>query len=297
MSQRRTLILLGALAVGVIAALLLFNYVRGIEDRANQNAKLVDVFVAASPIKRGTAGEEASKNEDIKQDQVPQKTKPDTAIATLDQINKKVALFDIPKGTVITDGMFVDPATSQISFRQRLKDPDYVAMSISTDPIHGVSGFLVPGDEVNMYVFEQIIAGTTGEGETNGTARPAAGAAAAAGAEQKTVVKSKARVLYQKVQIIAVGSQAKLEPGETQTTTSSDQQNQQNASILTLAIPPDASLWIASAQEGGGGIYLALVAEQYKPRVIERIPDIITDLPGENPRQLTPYGPDGNPTK
>lgn len=296
MSQRRTLILLGALAVGVIAALLLFNYVRGIEDRANQNAKLVDVFVAASPIKRGTAGEEASKNEDIKQDQVPQKTKPDTAIATLDQINKKVALFDIPKGTVITDGMFVDPATSQISFRQRLKDPDYVAMSVSTDPVHGVAGFLVPGDEVNMYVFDEPGASGQAAAPERGGGNGQTAANAASSQEPKGSIKKRARVLYQKVQIIAVGDQAKLEPGETATTTANGE-SQKNASILTLAIPPDASLWIASAQESGGGTYLALVAEQYKPRVIERVPDVITDLPGENPKQLTPYGPDGNPTK
>ena len=56
MSSRRTLILVGAIAVGVIAALLLYNYVQGIEDRANNNAKRVDVFVAKADIVRGHAG-------------------------------------------------------------------------------------------------------------------------------------------------------------------------------------------------------------------------------------------------
>ena len=46
MSSRRTLILVGAIVIGVIAALLIYNYVQGIDDRANNNAKLVDVYVA-----------------------------------------------------------------------------------------------------------------------------------------------------------------------------------------------------------------------------------------------------------
>ena len=55
MSSRRTLILLGAIAVGVIAALLLFNYVQGIEDRANNNAKRVDVYVGQGGHRPGHA--------------------------------------------------------------------------------------------------------------------------------------------------------------------------------------------------------------------------------------------------
>jgi Flp pilus assembly protein CpaB len=277
-------ILIGALLVGLLAAFLLFNYVRGIEERANNNAKLVDVFVSGSPIPRGTAGEEASRNEDIKQDQVPQKTKPDTAIATLDQINKKVALFNIPKGTVITEGMFVDPATSQISFRQRLKDPDWVALTISVDQVHGVAGFLVPGDQVNMYVGVKLVkTGDDGEAQD-------------AEAGQELILNTQMRVLYQQVQILAVGDQAQLEPGEAQSQAATGEEggskSSSNTGLLTLAIPPDASLWIASAQESGS-IYLALVAEQYKPRQIVKMPDTVTELPGEDTEKLTPYGPNG----
>jgi len=112
--------LVGAIVIGVIAALLIYNYVQGIDDRANNNAKLVDVYVAKSDIPRGTAGEQAASSKAIDKSQIPQQFKPATAITTTDQLAKKVALFDIPANSVIVDNMFVDPASSQITFRQRL---------------------------------------------------------------------------------------------------------------------------------------------------------------------------------
>ncbi len=294
MSSRRTLILLGAIGVGVIAALLLFQYVRGIEDRANENAKRVEVYVAKGEIKRGIPGEQATQSGDISQAQIPQEFRPNTAISTTDEIAKKVALFDIAPGTVIVQGMFVDPATTQISFRSRIKNPEHVAMSIQVDSVRGVGGFLVPGDEVNMMVFE----------ENTGQADQATGDQANANRNQ-AALKSRARMLYQKVQVIAVGQQAQLQPGEstasstggnTQTTTQTQTQSK-DAGLITLVVPPEASLWIASAQQGGGQVYLALDAEDYKAKEVKQVPQNVTLLPGEDPAILTPYGPNGNQDK
>jgi len=288
-SSRRTLILLGAIGVGVIAALLLFQYVRGIEDRANQNAKRVDVFAAKGEIKRGVPGEQATQNGDIAKAQIPQEFRPNTAINTTDEIAKKVALFDIAPGTVIVQGMFVDPATTQITFRSRIKNPEHVAMSIQVDQVRGVAGFLVGGDEVNMMVFE-----TLGSGGGTGTGGTGTDNTTPANREASTL-KERARMLYQKVQIIAVGQQAALEPGEQASTTSGSSAN--NSGLITVVVPPEASLWVASAQQGGGQIYLALDAEDYKAKEVKQVPQNVTLLPGEDPAILTPYGPNGNPDK
>jgi len=267
-SSRRTLILVGAIVIGVIAALLIYNYVQGIDDRANNNAKLVDVYVAKSDIKRGTSGEIAASSKAIDQSQIPQQFKPATAITTTDQLAKKVALFDIPANSVIVDGMFVDPATSQITFRERLTNKNYVAVSISTDTVHGVAGFLVAGDEVNIAVGQDAPTDLTG-------------------AFQKQVF----RYLYQKVYIIAVGSSTVLAPGETVDPKSSAASDK---GIITFEVPPDAALWIMGAQNVGG-IYLTLVPKDYTPAVVPAPPFVITTLPGEDPNQLTPYGPTGKP--
>jgi Flp pilus assembly protein CpaB len=287
---------LAALAVGVVAALLLFEYVKGIEDRAFENAKRVKVYYATSDIKRGTAGEDAVKADDIKQTEIPQQFKPGTAIQSTDEIDKKVALFDISQNSVIIKDMFVDPSTTQISFRQRLKNPDHVAISFTSDQVHAVGGFLVAGDEVNMRILEDL----------NGAGSAASEAGGQGGNQNNTtnssvsVLKSKARMLYQKVQILAVGQNAKLQPGESTASTNADgsastASNSSNASIFTTNVPAEASLWIASANSGT--IYMALVADEYKPRKITAIPDVINTLPGEDPALLTPYGPDGNTEK
>jgi len=265
------LILVGAIVIGVIAALLIYNYVQGIDDRANNNAKLVDVYVAKSDIKRGTAGEQAAASKQIDQSQIPQQFRPATAITTTDQLAKKVALFDIPANSVIVDGMFVDPATSQITFRERLTNKNFVAMSISTDTIHGVAGFLVAGDEVNMAVLED---------------NPNPGSAGA-GLHQDSVF----HYLYQKVYIIAVGSSTVLAPGET---VDPNAAASANSGTLTLEVPPDAALWIMTAQNKGG-MYLSLVPKDYTPSVVPAPPFVVPTLPGEDPNVLTPYGPAGKP--
>ena len=266
------MILVGAIVVGVIAALLIYNYVQGIENRANNNAKLADVYVAKSDIKRGTAGETAASSKQIATSQIPQQFRPATAITTTDQLAKKVALFDIPANSVIVEGMFVDPASAQITFRERLKNKDHVAISVSVDTIHGVGGFLVPGDEVNMMIFAE-------PQETDAEKQQP-------GLHLKTIP----RYLYQKVQILAVGQNTVLAPGETVDPATAQTQG---SGILTFNVPPDAALWIAYAQQGNS-IYLSLVGKDFAPRVVPQLPVVVQTLPGEDPNILTPYGPSGN---
>ncbi|HEY6532402.1 MAG TPA: Flp pilus assembly protein CpaB [Acidimicrobiales bacterium] len=268
MSSRRTLILVGAIALGLIAALLLFNYVSGIEDRANNNAKRVDVYVAKTDIPRGTPGETAASDGAVGTAQIPQEFRPASAITTTDEIQKKVALFDIPQNTPIVQDMFVDPAQTQISFRERLKNPDHVAITVSVDEVKGVAGFLVPGDEVNLMVSPEA------EGEGGGFS-------------------VSARYLYQKVQILAVGQSTLLSPGEQvqETSAGGTAPSTGNSGLITFNVPPEAAQWIASAQDSGG-LYMTLVAEDYVPKALPEITESST-LPGES-GQLTPYGPTGN---
>jgi pilus assembly protein CpaB len=271
-SSRRTLILVGAIVIGLVAVLLVVNYVRGIEDRANNNAKRVDVYVAKTDIPRGTPGETASSDGSVGVAQIPQEFRPASAITTTDEIQKKVALFNIPQNTPIVQDMFVDPAQSQISFRERLKNPEHVAITISVDQVRGVAGFLVPGDEVNLMVFQ-----------TNSSA--------AAGAGDTAVLSSTARYLYQKVQILAVGQSTLLSPGES-TASGTTAATTANSGLITFNVPPEAAQWIASAQNGGG-LYLSLVADDYTPKPLPPIDPGVTTLPGES-GELTPYGPLGN---
>lgn len=281
MSSRRTVILLVAIVVGALAAFLLFNYVRGIEDRANEGAQRVQAFAATNEILRGTPGDDALANGDIEEKGIPQDFRPDTAITSTDEIKQKVALFDIAPGTVIVQDMFVDQSAAQISFRQRLKNKNHVAITINVDPTRAVGGFLVAGDTINMMVFEDR---TQAQAEGAPVDPAAAGSAA--------LLKTAARVLYQDVQIVAVGENVLLEPGESATAEEDTSRSTQSSSLITLNVPAKAAQWIASFDNN---FYLTLLPKDYEPKAIEPLPEIITTLPGEDPALLTPYcGPDGD---
>ncbi|MCX7619913.1 MAG: RcpC/CpaB family pilus assembly protein [Acidimicrobiales bacterium] len=298
MSSRRTLILLGAIAIGVVAALLLFNYVRGIEDRFEEGAKKVTVFQASGEVKRGVDGAEALKSNNIVQKQIPNTYAPTNAIRTADQIDKKVALFDIAPGTIIVDGMFVDRATTVITFRNRIKQKENVAIAISVDPVKGVGSYLVPGDEVNMMVLQEIqFESGQGQGAQNPCALPQEVQQRGGG---PFCLKQVARMLYQKVEILAVGQNVKLEPGETTdatnrtgSNTTSSSGGTANSGLIVLNVPPEAAMWIATFSAQGQGIYLALTADGYTPTVVREVPPVPSVLPGEDSAIITPYGPNG----
>src|ERR1700753_658523 len=58
-SSRRTLILVGAIVVGAIAALLILRYVGSVQDKASSDNHLVPVVVATGDIAKGTAANDA----------------------------------------------------------------------------------------------------------------------------------------------------------------------------------------------------------------------------------------------
>jgi pilus assembly protein CpaB len=305
-SSRRTAILIGAIAIGVVAVLLIVSYVNGIEERVNNDAEAQSAFVAKNPIKRGTEGGVAVSDGSIEATTVPRKFYPATAIQSTDAVQKKVALFDIAPGTIIVDGMFVDPATTQISFRQRLEKKTYVAISISVDQVRGVGGFLVPGDEINMMVIQDNT-NLKNEIETPKGAADATKSLIAPpdlkpalttldidnytkGGPQWIVLNKTARYMWQKVKVIAVGSNTLLTAGEQAQTTSANGQPTQstNTGLLTLQVPADAAQWIASGQEAG--YYLSLVPKDYTPSAkLQALPVVINQFPGEDPGKLTPY--------
>jgi Flp pilus assembly protein CpaB len=286
-SSRRTLILLLAVGLGLVAAFFLYTYVNNIEDEAASDFDLENVLKAVEQIPRGTLGEDAIDAVLVESGTIPREYKPDQAIVNVDSIRGKVAIFDIPAGVAITDTMFVSEEDVEISFRRRLEQPDWATATISVDQVGSVAGLLVPGDEVNMMVAVDI------EPEDL-EALP----------EQPPpdqlvfTFERRYEMLYQKVHILAVGSATESLPGEEVATDEENerQQNQGDTGLITFNVPPDAAQLIATAHLTST-IYLSLVPTDYDPVEIgpvEPIEPFLETLPGQNADQLTPYGPDGS---
>ena len=243
MAARRRLIVAAAIALALLAGLSTFLYLRGLERRAFDDAELVEVFVVSADVPKGLPGDQAIAT-NIKASRIPAKFRPSTALTSLEAIKGKVALTTLSVNTVIVEGQFVDPRQAQVTFSQRIPAGN-VAVTVSVDQVRGVAGLLVPGDRVNIL-------------------------AADAGAQ---------RLLYQNVEIIAIGTTAAPQAGETAEVANP------GSGLITFAVPPEAAARIVYATQQGGGIYLTLVPPD-NPAV--PVPPVgANNLFGGS---LTPYG-------
>ena len=290
MSSRRTLILIAAIAVGALAAFAIFNYVGGIEDRANEDVERVTVIRVSQDIPQGLTGQEALDQGYFDTDAaIAQEFFPPTAVLDVETILSKVAVANIAANQVLVENMFVDPLNSQITNARRIPT-DRVAITISVDDVRGVAGLIVPGDVVNMMAVPQANdcgeAGAAAEGEA-----PAEGADPASG--PAAVFCTPAQTVYQGVQVLFVDRSPIPLPGE-QTAAGTDGTGGvevTNTGLLTLSVPPAAAQIIASV--GPDQWYLTLVPPDYTPAPVPPVERTAALLPGQDPTQLTPCGPDG----
>ena len=222
MGDRRTIIVVIAAVLAALAALTGYGYLRSADQRAFKGAVEVQVFTVDKDIPKGTTGDQAISSA-IKASKIPAKFRPTTALTSLDSIKGKVALTALSVNTVLVDGQFVDPRQAQVTFAQRIPAGS-VAITVSVDQVRGVAGLLVPGDKVDIMVAE--------------------------GASQ--------RLLYQNVEVIAIGTTAAPQAGDTAAATNP------GSGLITFAVPPAAAQRIVFAAQNGG-LYLALVPPDNQP--------------------------------
>ena len=285
MSSRRWVILAVAVLLGIIAGGLVYNYVQGVEDDVNEEARRVEVYKVVSNVPKGTFAEDAFANGWIEKSEIAAEFRPGTAINDPADIAGQVAISDIPANQVVVTQQFASQA-SQLSTFSELLQQNQVAITISVDQVRGVAGLLVPGDFVNVLL-------TEGASQLGGEEDYAVDAEDNPVDTDNGTIAPDARYLYQKVQILAIGQQRELQPGETVDTNPDGSPVVQSTGLLTLAVPVEAAQWIASASTGQ--LYLTLVAKDYTPVPVGPIAPS-PSLPAENPEQLTPYGPDGQST-
>jgi Flp pilus assembly protein CpaB len=275
--------------LGLVAVFFLYTYVNGIEDDVEDQYQLTNVLKAAEPVPANTLGEVAIEESLVETGQIPREFLPEGAVLNSDSIRGRVALFDIPPGLAITDGMFVSADEVSVSFRRRLEQPNFTTVTVRVDEVRGVGGLLVPGDEVNIYVAGQL----TLETERLDALIAEAGLAPT---DVPFLPTNYVQNLYQRVHVLAVGATTVQLPGESVTEDGEEEEAQTeevDAGLITFNVPPAAVqnivTWIDT-------VYLSLVPEDYAPEAIAPPPIIWTpdDFPGQNPDQLTPYGPDEN---
>ncbi len=283
--------MIAAIAVGALAAFAIFNYVQGIEDRANEDVQRVQVIKVTQLIPRGMSGREALDLGYLDTDAaIAQEFYPETAVIDIAEIETKIAVSDLAPNQVVVANMFVERDNSLITNARRITS-GRVAITISVDNIRGVAGLIVPGDFVNMMAIPGGStvcdeAATGDEGAPPPEAQPG-------DLSDLVIFCSPARMVYQAVQVLFVDRSPEPLPGE-QVATEGAEAAPTNAGLLTLSVPPDAAQRIASV--GGDQWYLTLVPPDYAPAPLPPFDPTVALLPGEDPAILTPYGPAGAST-
>ena len=299
MSSRRTIILVAAIVVAALATYVLLNYVRGVEDNAKQNP--VQVYSISEEIKRGSPGVEV-KSTHITKKVIPGEYRPETFISDLNELDGKVAVIDLKPNQILVQGMFVESARLNTSFKDKITG-DNVAVALSFDTVRAVGGYIKPGDEVNLLMVDPVSETATG---TTATSTPSTPSSAQAGGkaavtqarEQGLHYDNDVRYFYQKVRILAIGAEVLRSAGETATTTGTSTtatEGPGQAGVIVFLVPPDVAQRLLAA--ASGELYMTLPSETWKPTAVAPIPleefEPNTPLPGENANKLTPYGPTG----
>jgi pilus assembly protein CpaB len=257
------LILVAAVLIGVVAAFGLYQYVQKVEEDAKPNP--VTVYVIKNPITRGTPFESAQAS--IVEKTIPAEFRPDTYVTNKAELANKVAITDLAANQVLVQNMFVDPKTASTSFRDRLEDPNLVAIAIPVDGVRGLTGYLQGGDLVNILITK---------GGDEGVATPDEGLIS----EQVPYTKS-ARYLYQRVKVLAVGESVDPLPGEAVPEADGTESPTLGGSIVLL-VPADVAQRIASVRPSD--IYLTLIPDDWAVKPLPAIPQAELDggpLPAE----------------
>ena len=222
--QNRLLAIMIAIVLAVVSAMALVVYANSADRRAISEQSPVQVYVASQKIQQGETFAEATGK--IRVTSVPRKTVVEGAVRSLQQIADRVAAVDILPGEQLLDGRWVPREQFEGKNLLSLKAGSQ-AVSIQVDATHQVSGFITPGNKVNIYV---TLAGAGGGKFT--------------------------RLLLPNITVLAVGAATQ---GSKPATGS-----RQNLSTVTLEVADGQVEKLVFAAESGTP-YLSLVAPGAKP--------------------------------
>lgn len=272
MSSRRLLIVIGALAAGLIAAALIFQYMSSLQNEAADENQKVTVAIAQAKIAKGGDATKAIAENAISTAQRPRLDIPEGAVVRPEELKSLVAAVDIQAGTVLTPSMFVQPNELRDTNSTVLGE-GMVAMSLSIDPVKSVSGLIKPGDFVNIMARGSCISGAGGALNL------------VIGVNKDPAAVSCTGMLFQKAKVLGVGKSlgsvvgAPADANGATTTTAP-----QGSDLVTFEVPVEVAQRLASVNPGE--TYLQLVRSDYAPKTVT--PDKAF-VPLEGASGVTPY--------
>ncbi len=276
MSSRRTLILIGAVVIGGLAAFLTMNYVRGVESENAASNQLVEVLVATGPIPKGANADEVIAAGRVALAERRRADLPAAVVRRNAEIAGQVAAVDLTGGEIITTSMFV--ADNQLSGSKGTSlDKGNVAITISVDEAAGVAGLIQPGDSIN--ILAEVAPAETGEGAGTGLRNEGGGYGLA----------TPSVFAFQDVKVLAVGQSLGM-PVASADGTEPAAPTGGGSGLITVQLPPGQAALLAGVRNSN--LYLTLNRPDYEPVPVPFQP-IVPGLPGEQGESPYPESSDG----
>jgi pilus assembly protein CpaB len=276
---RRAIVLLVALILAGLAAWAVWNYLQNVENEITEGQEIVEVYRAGEAIPEGadgaillsdfnSGGTQITLSEDQAEDV------PAGAITSEQQLNDvlsdTVAAGPIAAGSILTESQWTSITVDVVPLAEEIPSGKQ-AMTISTDNIRGINGFVEPGDRVNMIITIDIPENLLPD-ELSGIAeQPAAPVEGGAPTAEAPAAVTYTRFVLQGLPVMATGRDIRPDEdapetveaapettGETTPEGEPVEEETGNDTTFTLEVTPEQAERIAYASENGS-IWLTLV--------------------------------------
>jgi pilus assembly protein CpaB len=219
--NRRTVLLLAAALVAALGTGLVFLYVQGADNRAEERFETVDVLRAVAQIEQGESIDDAASNGKLALEAVAKNDVLPNSQTSTEELSGQVATTTIYPGEQIISDKFGQAAEALAAKSDLAVPKSDIAISVNLSDPGRVAGFINPGSEV------AIIFNGTGTGGT-----------------------TLSRVLLPDVTVLGVGSTTTT----TKTTTTAEGEQTTTAvpqTLLTLALSKEEAERVAFAVSNG----------------------------------------------
>lgn len=269
---RRALVLLVALLLAGVAAFAVFQFLSGIQDEVRSGQERTPVFRATAFIPEGAEGSLVLQSSQIALSEENVEDLPAGIITTEPELNAyltgRLAVGPIENNEIIVQSQWAELTVDLIPLADLIPSGKQ-ALTVSTDAVRGVNGFIRPGDLINMIItldieFSQIPVDSPIFGIPADTTAPDGTTTD----EEQAATVTYTRYVMQGLPVLAVARDVRAEEGEDVTVTTAAPATGEQAApetpatVFTLEVTPEQAERIVFAFENGS-IWLTLVPEDF----------------------------------
>lgn len=271
---RRALVLLVALLLAGVAAFAVFQFLNGIRNDVEANREKTPVYRATQFIPEGSDGSLAFQSSWFAPGEENVEDLPEGAITTEQElqaiVSGRLAVGPIERNEIITSSQWAQ-LTVDLKPLSELIPSGKQALTIQTDAVRGVNGFVRPGDLVNLIItldieFNQIPVDSPIFGIPT-TTTPVEGQPA----EQATETITYTRFVLQGLPVLAVAGDVRSEEGESTVVVPQvdasgvpipEEEQTVVQTVFTLEVTPEQAERIAFSFENGS-VWMTLVPADF----------------------------------